>query len=262
MLYGSFDFCGKNSVEDFGIYVKQYIPVAPDKRIDRLTIPNKPGTYKYSKKNVNDLRITLDLFCAEDVDRADFRLISSWLNQYGELKFWDEQDKHYVGEFEVFPQFDEQNLLRMKVMKADFVAQPFAYGERKSIDIGNVATNIVYKGTAPQPMALLITNPTATTVTKFTVTVVFDLGGGSTLSKTIAVNTSLAQNQSVLINGATYEVFKLTPGSPEVVESIVDSIGSFDFIDLDNSVGSIKVQSDSPSGVLLTGSVEFSEGWW
>lgn len=158
MTIGSFQYVGKNSVDDFGIYVRQYTPVVPQKRLRKVNIPYRHGAYNYGVKAYDEIAVTLDCFCEKDYERDDFREVSLWLSKAGNLTFWDEDDKFYKGEFESFPSYSEFTLLRMEPFQITFVAHPFIFGQRKVSDIFTGTNNPVYKGTAEQPAFLRLVN--------------------------------------------------------------------------------------------------------
>lgn len=158
MTEGSFQFLGKNSVDDFGIYVRQYIPVSPNKRIRKSTIPYRHGSYNYGVKAYEEIEIVLECFCAWDFERDDFRRVSAWLSKPGNLTFWDEPDKFYKGEFEAFSNIDEFNLLRMKEFQLSFIAYPFAFSQRRSEQIREGINRLTYAGTVEQPAYLRLIN--------------------------------------------------------------------------------------------------------
>lgn len=174
MTEGSFEFNGINSADMFGIYVRQKTLLAPNKRINKKIIPNKNGSYKYAMRSWDDVVLTLDLFCAHDIERYDFREISAWLSQHGKLYFWDEPDKYYEGEIERFPTFDEYSLLRMQEIKVDFVAFPFALGPEKVINLKSGDNIILYDGTAPMPPIITLKNNTISPITNLKIILTYE----------------------------------------------------------------------------------------
>lgn len=174
MTEGSFEFNGINSADAFGIYVRQKMLLAPNKRINKKIIPNRNGSYKYSMRSWEEVTLNLDLFCATDFERDDFRQVSSWLSQPGKLYFWDEPDKYYEGEVERFPTFDEYSLLRMQEIKMDFVAFPFALGPEKTINLKSGDNTIIYSGSAPMPPIIELRNNTASPITNLKIILTYE----------------------------------------------------------------------------------------
>lgn len=174
MIEGSFEFNGLNSADNFGMYVRQKTLLAPNKRINKKIIPNKNGAYRHKTRSWDETIITLDLFCANDIDRHNFRQISAWLSQPGKLRFWDEEDKYYEGEIEKFPTFDEYSLLRMQEMKVDFVAFPFAIGTEKTISLHSGDNIILYDGTAPMPPIITLKNNTISPITNLKIILTYE----------------------------------------------------------------------------------------
>lgn len=171
---GSFHFAGKNSVDDFGIYVRQYTPVVPPKRIRKLGIPLRNGAYNFGVKAYDEIVITLELFCDKDYERSEFREVSAWLANVGKLYFWDESDKFYKGEFESFPEYDEFTMLRMQPFKVLFVAYPFALGETKTVAIANGTNKVPYSGTAERPAYLKLTNTSGHEINGVQISLIFE----------------------------------------------------------------------------------------
>lgn len=171
---GSFHFACKNSVDDFGIYVRQYTPVVPPKRIRKLGIPLRNGAYNFGVKAYDEIVINLDLFCEKEYERSEFRAVSAWLSEVGKLYFWDEPDKFYQGEFEVYPSFDEYTMLRMHQFTCTFVAYPFALGETKTVAIANGTNNVPYSGTAERPAYLKLTNTSGHEINGVQISLIFE----------------------------------------------------------------------------------------
>ena len=174
MTGGSFEFASLNSVDSFGIYVRQHTPVVPSKRIRKSSIPLRHGSYNFGVKAHEEIAISLDLFCEREYERSEFRAVSAWLAKVGKLYFWDEPDKFYQGEFETYPSFDEYTMLRMHQFTCTFVAYPFALGETKTVAIANGTNKVPYSGTAERPAYLKLTNTSGHEINGVQISLIFE----------------------------------------------------------------------------------------
>ena len=72
MTEGSFEFGGINSVDEYGIYVRQHTPIVPPKKLRKAEIPLRNGSYNYGVVAHNDIKLSLDCYCSRNFERADF----------------------------------------------------------------------------------------------------------------------------------------------------------------------------------------------
>ena len=172
MTDGSFQFANMNSVDDFGIYVVQHTMVVAPKRIRKTEVPYKHGQYNYGVKAYGEIELSLDCYCEREYTRNGFRSVSAWLAKRSKLYFWDEDDKHYEGEFESFSDFDEFTLLRMNPFTIKFVAFPFALGEPKTDAVYHGTNRLSYAGTAEMPAYLRVKNVSAQTMTGLQISII------------------------------------------------------------------------------------------
>lgn len=165
----SFNFRGKNSRDDFGIMVKSYDFLMPQKRERKRQIPFRHGSHDYGARYYNDRILRLTCIWIPNVirkmSRSDIREISYWLSEKGQISLSIEPDKYYVGSIYDSSEFEAHyiNLIDAATItdisfELDFVCEPFAYGDSVSVDIKSGINPIQYKGTAESPTYIVLNN--------------------------------------------------------------------------------------------------------
>ena len=123
----TFNFHGKNSYIDFGIYVEKRPTItSPKRRVDYITIPARNGSLKYDENTYEDITITLE--CAIKGDVTSISDIKAWLlsNASGELYFSYDLGKVYKAQ--VVNSIDFEIVLRQfSKFIIVFNAEPFIY---------------------------------------------------------------------------------------------------------------------------------------
>lgn len=154
----SFSFNGVNFLEKFGIKIVKVDYILPPKRERKMHIPNRHGKYDFGAECWEERIIRLECDLLNRLTRDEVREISSLLSKKGKLIFWDEEDKHYIGEIYNSPEIFEYPKAYIRTFTIEFVCEPFAYGERKSEKLNLGSNKIKYKGTEKAPCIIEITN--------------------------------------------------------------------------------------------------------
>jgi phage-related protein len=177
----SFEFGAVNS-QDMGINATSYDFIAPPKRNNRIEIPRRHGTHKFAGTYYQDRILRLQCFWldkAENFTRADIREISYWLSQRSKIVLDCEPDKYYIGEIYEPSEMQIQYNRAKDDMRSiyglfelNFLCDPFAYGEQRSIKLENGVNNVDYFGTAETPTMIVIRNPNNFAVSNISVTAI------------------------------------------------------------------------------------------
>lgn len=158
MTEDTFNFRGKNSFDDFGIYATVADPMFAPKRARKVEIPDVHGAIDFGTIAFGEKDIPVRCWLVNEMTRAQFRDVAAWLSGKGQLIFSDEIDKYYIAEIFSMPKVDLETLNRMKYFDLMFVAEPFAYGENKNVPLQNGLNIINYEGTAETPVIITIIN--------------------------------------------------------------------------------------------------------
>ncbi len=124
----SFDFHGKNSFTDFGIYIEKMpnIPT-PKRRVNSIAMPGKNGSLKYDENTYEDITIAISCGVSGDVTKR-VGDIKAWLcgSGAGDLIFSFDDGKRYIAQ--VVNSFDFEFILnRFSTFIVVFNAEPFRY---------------------------------------------------------------------------------------------------------------------------------------
>lgn len=168
---GEFNFASRNSSE-FGIYVDDVIPFTPPKRLRRINIPGKSGSYDYGSKDYDDIGISLNCYCKIEYDRASFREVTYWLSRKARLYIWDDPDKYYVAELQDADQLDWKNLSHMNPFQLNFICEPFAYKDVPAVAVEHGINGISYQGTHEAPFVLRLENISGTEISNIVITTI------------------------------------------------------------------------------------------
>ena len=178
LAVGSFEFVGKNSIDNFGIYVDDIDEFIPPKRSNKTMIPGKSGAYKHNTKNVYDERgARLKCYCFREYTRSEFREIAYWLNQKGKLILWDEPEKYYIGEIFNGDEITWENTFGARPFELLFVCEPFAYKDASTTVITNGFNEIAYAGTEESPTLIVLRNVSGRTISNVEIVAMNKKGG-------------------------------------------------------------------------------------
>ena len=145
----SFEFAGKNSYFDFGIYVeKRPTMPSPKRRVSYLTVPGRNGSLKYDENTFEDITLAVECGIAGNVyQRIDE--IKAWLLGSGEnkLSFSFQNDKCYLAQVVNSIDF-EVSLRKIGKFIVVFNCKPFKYATNNApVTITSSGTNLMNTGT-------------------------------------------------------------------------------------------------------------------
>lgn len=147
----SFNFCGKNSYDDFGILISQRpnIP-SPKRRINTINIPGRDSNLRFDEKTYEDITITVECSVKDNLNLPDkIDDIKSWLFNSGEsdLVFNFQPDKKYIAQ--VVNSIDFRQTYKVfSVFPIIFNCRPFKYAvENNIIAINQSKTTVISPGT-------------------------------------------------------------------------------------------------------------------
>lgn len=145
----SFEFAGKNSYFDFGIYVeKRPTMPSPKRRVSYLIVPGRNGSLKYDENTFEDISLAVECGIAGNVyQRIDE--IKAWLLGSGEnsLSFSFQNDKCYLAQVVNSIDF-EVSLRKIGKFIVVFNCKPFKYATNNApVTITSSGTNLMNTGT-------------------------------------------------------------------------------------------------------------------
>lgn len=160
----SFSFRGINFLEKFGIKIIKIDFILPPKRERKIHIPNRNGQYDFGATSWEERVIRIECDLLNRLNRDEVREISSILSKKGKLIFWDEEDKHYIGEIYNPPEIFEYPKAYIRTFTLEFICEPFAYSETKEIELQLGNNTIEYLGTEKTPCIIQIINKSNHTI--------------------------------------------------------------------------------------------------
>lgn len=168
----SFQFGSYNSLTDLGIVCEIYDVLMPPKRERKIEIPGVSGLYDFGADTYDERDIRCSCKLINKITKAELREIVYKLSGKQRLSFWDEQDKYYVAE--LYDPTDITNIADRLWLEFDlnFVCEPFAYSDIKTVAMVSGKNYINYNGTVKTPTILRLKNSNNYDVTNVTLTVV------------------------------------------------------------------------------------------
>lgn len=97
----SFDFRGKNSFSDYGVYVSKRPSIpSPKRRITNVVIPGKSSSLRFDENTYEDITIAVECSIKDEVLPDKIDEIKEWLLAYGEsdLIFSNQNNKKYIAQ--------------------------------------------------------------------------------------------------------------------------------------------------------------------
>lgn len=97
----SFDFRGKNSFLDYGIYISKRPSIpSPKRRITNVVIPGKNSSLRFDENTYEDITITVECSIKDEILPDKIDEIKEWLLSYGEsdLVFSNQNSKKYIAQ--------------------------------------------------------------------------------------------------------------------------------------------------------------------
>lgn len=125
----SFKFRGKDSFQDYGIYIstRPSIP-SPKRRINNVVIPGKSSSLRFDENTYDDITIAVECSIKGDIIQDKVDKIKEWLLSYEEsdLIFSNQQEKRYIAQ--VVNTIDFTQVLRyISKFIIVFNCRPFKY---------------------------------------------------------------------------------------------------------------------------------------
>lgn len=147
----SFDFGGKNSYDDFGIFISKRPSIpSPKRRINTINIPGRDSNLKFDEKTYEDITLTVECSVKDKQNLANkIDDIKSWLFNLGEsdLVFNFQPDKKYIAQ--VVNSIDFRQTYKVfSGFPIIFNCRPFKYAVENSVITAAASnTNINNPGT-------------------------------------------------------------------------------------------------------------------
>lgn len=157
----SFLFCGIDMYQQFGLQItKDGLPndvLIPYLRARKVKIPLRHGSYDYGAQYYDERPLPWNLVTTRVLSRDATREIAYMLSKKGEIRFWNEPDKYYIGRIYEAPELEIIRNIgnRFPVI---FVCEPFAYRNTFTRNFVNNRYVPNYEGTAPTPTYIVIEN--------------------------------------------------------------------------------------------------------
>ena len=112
----SFNFRGKNSFSDYGIYISKRPSIpSPERRITNVVIPGKSSSFRFDENTYEDITIRVECSIKDSILPDKIDEIKKWLLSYGEsdLIFSNQNNKKYIAQ--VVNVIDFTQVLKYKV---------------------------------------------------------------------------------------------------------------------------------------------------
>lgn len=130
----SFDFRGKNSFSDYGVYVSKRPSIpSPKRRITNVVIPGKSSSLRFDENTYGDISIAVECSIKDEVLPDKIDEIKEWLLAYGEsdLIFSNQNNKKYIAQ--VVNAIDFTQVLKyISKFVIVFNCRPFKYESESS----------------------------------------------------------------------------------------------------------------------------------
>lgn len=136
----SFNFRGKNSFSDYGVYISKRPSIpSPKRRITNVVIPGKSSSLRFDENTYDDITIAVECSIKDEVLPDKIDEIKEWLLPYGEsdLIFSNQDNKKYIAQ--VVNAIDFTQVLKyISKFVIVFNCRPFKY-ESESTTIEMIA---------------------------------------------------------------------------------------------------------------------------
>lgn len=158
----SFLFNGIDMYQTYGIMIaddgEPQDVLLPSLRPRKVTIPLRDGAYDFGAKYYNE-RDGVQITCVTTrvITRDETREIAYTLSKKAPIRFWTEPDKYYIGRVYQAPTLEQLRNIGNRFPLV-FVCEPFAYGDTYTTAFDGLTLPVEYKGTAPTPTYIQITN--------------------------------------------------------------------------------------------------------
>lgn len=143
----SFDFRGKNSFLDYGIYISKRPSIpSPKRRITNVVIPGKNSSLRFDENTYEDITITVECSIKDEILPDKIDEIKEWLLSYGEsdLVFSNQNNKKYIAQ--VVNTIDFTQVLKyISKFIIVFNCRPFKY------QVANNTITMIVQGSITNP---------------------------------------------------------------------------------------------------------------
>lgn len=163
----SFEFAGTDMFTSYGMRIrKKHDVLKPSLRERKIVIPSRSGAYDFGAKTYNERTILVECDTINTLTADDKREIAFLLSEKGEIRFWDDPDRYYIGRI-----YDAAEVEKVggvgTYFPLTFICDPFAYavdggfGACMTFSSSEMRMTVNYGGTAETPGVLKIKNNNA-----------------------------------------------------------------------------------------------------
>lgn len=163
----SFEFAGTDMFTAYGLRIrKKHDVLKPPLRERKIVIPSRSGAYDFGARYYDERTLLVECDTIRQLTADDKRELAFLLSQKGTIRFWDEDDKQYIGRI-----YDAAEVERVggigTYFPLTFICDPFAYKTESTFDArggGNadhITITVDYQGTAPTPGKIVFRNDNA-----------------------------------------------------------------------------------------------------
>lgn len=167
-LFGSIDM-----FEKFGIQIAEdglpHDVLMPQLRERKVTIPLRSGAYDYGAHYYDERAIQITCVTVRKGTRDDAREMAYILSKKSQIRFWNEDDKYYIGRVYQAPDLDILRNIGNR-FTLTFICEPFAHGDTVTESFTNLRYEPDYPGTAPTPTYIVIENTGNTNAVNIVIT--------------------------------------------------------------------------------------------
>ena len=160
----SFEFAGTDMFTSYGMRIrKKHDVLKPSLRERKIVIPSRSGAYDFGAKTYNERTILVECDTIKTLTADDKREIAFLLSEKGEIRFWDDPERYYIGRI-----YDAAEVEKVggvgTYFPLTFICDPFAYavnegfGGCATFDSSEMRMTVNYGGTAETPGVLKIKN--------------------------------------------------------------------------------------------------------
>lgn len=170
MTNNSFNFGNKNSYTQWGLKCNAYDFLLPQKRARKLLIPGKDGMYDYGARNYEERILRLECVLTRPLPKYLMREMAYTLSKKNKITLWDEPHLFYIGALYDAVDGIDPTSDTLRTFELAFVCDPYAYSEKKTLDIATGKNRMEYKGTAETPTMIVLRNNNPYPVTNIILT--------------------------------------------------------------------------------------------
>ena len=160
----SFEFAGTDMFTAYGLRIrKKHDVLKPPLRERKIVIPSRSGAYDFGARYYDERTLLVECDTIRQLTADDKRELAFLLSQKGTIRFWDEDDKQYIGRI-----YDAAEVERVggigTYFPLTFICDPFAYKTESTFDVRGGANvdhmtfTVDYQGTAPTPGKIVFRN--------------------------------------------------------------------------------------------------------